>query len=158
MLSVVDEIACAKSRIVGLRMTFLTLRLMENWQHAFDDSETAAILLAIAAINGEKLLRAELEPQLQDLRNPMPLNRLTKCNINSIAQATRINRETTRRKVNAFIESGIVVRNADGSVNLRPGFTQGHQTIRIVRTQLETFNRVANELLRDGVLKTHAVG
>ena len=153
MLAIDDERASAKSCVVALRLTLLTLRLMENWQRHFRDPETAVLLLAIAAINGEKLLREDLEHNRQDLRNPMPVSRLTRCNINSIAEATGINRETARRKVNALADAGIVVRNADGSVNLRSGLSQQPELIQLVRMQLETLNRVSNELVRDGALK-----
>ena len=153
MLAIDDERASAKSRVVALRLTLMTLRLMENWQRHFRDPETAVLLLAIAAINGEKLLREDLEHDRQDLRNPMPVDRLTRCNINSIAVATGINRETARRKVNALADAGIVVRNDDGSVNLRSGLSQQPELIQLVRMQLETLNRVSNELVRDGALK-----
>ena len=103
-MAIDDERASAKSRVVALRLTLMTLRLMENWQRHFRDPETAVLSLAIAAINGEKLLREDLEHDRQDLRNPMPVDRLTRCNLNSIAVATGINRETARRKVNALAD------------------------------------------------------
>ena len=61
-LSVDDNVARAKSRIIALRILGLTLRLMENWRRPFSDPDNAMIMLAIAAIVGEKLTRASVDP------------------------------------------------------------------------------------------------
>jgi DNA-binding transcriptional ArsR family regulator len=153
MLSVDDASARSKSRLVALRISILTLRLMENWRRPFKDYDSAMILLAIGAIGGEKLTRSALEQELQDLARPMPRDRLTPCNINSIAAATGLNRETTRRKVNKLIAAGLVDRAEDGSITFSAGFSQREEPSAIVRTQLETLNRITNELVRDGALK-----
>lgn len=152
VLKIDQKRASAKSRLVALRIANLTLRLMENWRQ-FGDYEAAIIILAIAVINGEKLTRTPLESELQDLRTPVPRERLTRCNISSIAVATGLNRETTRRKVNKLVSVGLLVRNEDGSVNLAGGFSQAKTTIELVHTQLETLTRITNDLLRDGSLR-----
>jgi len=153
MLSVDDKSASEKSRLVALRVSILSLRLMENWRRPFTDYDSAMILLAIAAIGGEKLTRTRLERELQNLAEPIPPARLTPCNISSIAAATGINRETTRRKVNRLSAAGLVVRAKDGSITFSPGFSQREEPYAIVRAQLETLTRTTNELLRDGVLR-----
>lgn len=150
---VVDEKqAAAKSRLVGIRMTLLTLRLIENWRRYVRDYDSVMILLAIAAVNGEKLTRTALEPELQDLRCPMPPERLSACNLSSIAAATGLNRETTRRKVNKLASAGLLVRREDGSIGFSEGFTQGAKTLELVSAQLEVLSRTANDLVRDGSL------
>ena len=152
MLSIDDTAADEKSRLLTLRIASLTLRLMENWRRPFKDGDSVMILLAMAAISGEKLTRGRLEQEYQDLAKPIPPNRLTSCNLNSIAAATGLNRETTRRKVNKLAEAGLVVRADDGTVSLSPGFSQRQEPLAIVRAQLETLMRTTNELFRDGVL------
>jgi hypothetical protein len=153
MLSVDDTSARNKSRLVALRISILTLRLMENWRRPFKDYDSAMILLGIAAISGEKLTRSPLEHELQDLAKPIPADRLTPCNINSIAAATGLNRETTRRKINKLIAAGLVARAEDGSISFSAGFSQRDEPGAIVRTQLETLTRITNELVRDGALR-----
>ena len=153
MAVIVDETqAQAKSRLVGIRLTLLTLRLIENWRRYVRDYDSAMIALAVVAINSEKLTRTTLEPELEDLRLPMPAELLTDCNISSIASATGLNRETTRRKVNKMTSAGVLVRRDDGSIALSDGFTQGKRTLEVVRDQLETLNRTLNDLIRDGSL------
>ena len=110
MLTVDEATASQKSRLVALRIAGLTLRMMENLRQPFKDYESGMILIAIAAILGEKLTRTSLEPELQDLARPIPTALLTTCNINSIAAATGINRETARRKVNKLIAAGLLER------------------------------------------------
>ena len=144
--------ASDKSRLVALRVAMLSLRLMENWRRPFKDYDSGMILLAIAVIVGEKLTRTTLERELLDLAQPIPHERLTKCNINSIAAATGINRETARRKVKRLMAAGLVDRADDGSISFSPGFSQRKEPGAIVRSQLEIVTRIINELVRDGVL------
>ena len=71
----------------------------------------------------ERLLRTELGPEYESLDKPMPMTDLSRCNINSIASATGLNRETARRKVNQLVESGLLVKDGR-AISLAPGFTQ----------------------------------
>ena len=137
----------AKSRLIGIRLAMLTLRLRDNWIRLFGDHEVALIALAIVVITSERLTRAELDAQLQSLAVPLPPDGLAMCNLSSIASATGLNRETTRRKVDQLIRSGLVVR--DGSaVRLTPGFTQQSLASEVVKTQLDELRRAVNDLLR----------
>ena len=153
MLAVDDIASAEKSRLLTLRIASLTLRLMEKWRQPFKDVDSIMIILAMAAIAGEKLTRTHLEKEYQDIARPIPRDRLTPCNLNSIAAATGLNRETARRKVNKLVAAGIVVKEADGTFSLSPGFAQREEPLALVRAQLETLRRTTNELLRDGVLQ-----
>lgn len=157
-LAVDDHHAEAKSRLVGIRLTLLTLRLMNNWRRQVSDFESALILLAITAINSEKLTRATLEAELEDLRRPYPRDQLSACNISSIAMATGLNRETTRRRVNKLVQAGLLERGDDGSVAYREGVLQDPEIVELVRLQLETLTRTANDLIRDGSVKVQRDG
>ena len=140
----------SKSRLVGIRLATLTLRLRGSWSRLFGDADTAAIALAIVAIVSERLLREQLDPKLQSLRVPLPNDSLGTCNISSIASATGLNRETARRKINQLVRDGMVVR--DGAViRLAPGFTQQQAVIDMIKIQLRELRRTANDLLREGV-------
>lgn len=143
--------SASKSRLVGIRLSMLTLRLMENWRRVFKDNESAIIALAIVAIVSEKLMRVELSREQESLAKPMPLESLARCNISSIAAATGLNRETTRRKINQLVEAGIVVREG-GSVSLTPGSTQQQLSMEVVQSQLEELRRAANDLIRAGAM------
>ncbi len=97
------QTAEAKSRIIGIQLALLTLRLRNNWSEWFGDPDTAAIVLAVVAIKSERLVRSELDTDLETLAMPMPPVALASCNISSIAAATGLNRETTRRKVENLV-------------------------------------------------------
>ena len=71
------EKAATKSRLVGIRLAVLTLRLRENWQRLFGDKHSMLIGLAIVAIVSERLLRTELDPEYESLDRPMPLSELS---------------------------------------------------------------------------------
>ena len=69
-----------------------------------------------------------------------------------IAAATGINRETARRKVNKLIAAGLLERAEGGSIRFSPGFSQRQEPSAMTRAQLDALVRIANELMRDGVL------
>jgi len=116
----------------------------------FGDADTAAIALAIASINAEQLLREKLPAELENLSVPLPDKLYRRCNINSIAVACGLNRETARRKILKLEQSGLLVR--DGSeIRLSPGFTQRKEVREMVRLQLDELRKTADALLRDGV-------
>lgn len=144
----------AQSRLSAMRLVSLTLRLMERWRGLVDDNDCAMILMAVALINTESLTRTKLfEHGIADIKNGVPPNLLRRCNISSVALATGLNRETTRRKVAHLVERGFLAKAADGHVYLEPELGIREVMAQTVRSQLETFARTANELLRDGTLK-----
>jgi hypothetical protein len=142
-----------KSRIVALRLVLLTLRCMENWKHDVDDYDRAMILVAVAAITAERLLKTDHFETHAALNEPLPPGLMAKCNVSSIASATGLNRETTRRKVDSLIEKGLLVRLDMGMITFAPGVVQEQSTQALVRRQLEDVIRTANDLVRDGVLE-----
>lgn len=145
------ENATSKSRLVGIRLAALSLRLRENWARLFGDADTAAIALAIVVIISERLMRVELDAELESLSVPMPTEALARCNISSIAAATGFNRETTRRKVDQLVKAGMVIKERS-IIRLAPGFTQQEIAIEVVKAQLDEVRRAANDLLRLGVI------
>lgn len=142
-----------KSRIAGLRLVLLTLRLMENWKHDVDDYDRAMILVAVAAITAERLLRAESASSHAAMSDPLPAGMIARCNVSSIASATGLNRETTRRKVGSLIALNLLMRLDNGAITFAPGVIQDGSTHALVRRQLEDLARTCNDLMRDGILE-----
>ena len=145
-----DKVA-PRNRLVGIRLAVLTLRMRENWRRLFGDDDADVIALAIVATVSERLLRSDVDPELQSLQKPMPLKELSSCNINSIAAATGLNRETVRRKVKQLVEQGLLVRER-GAVGLAPGFTQQELAFEVVKSQLDELRRAMNDLIRVGAV------
>ena len=153
-LIVDDRRADAYSRLIGIRLTMLTLRCMENWRAGIDDCEKALILVAVMAISGERFTRGEeLGEELKTLRNPVPPERLPPCNISSIAAAAGLNRETARRKVNELADAGILDRKPGGMISFSPGVLERDATSQLMRRQLEAVVRVMNDLIREGPVR-----
>jgi len=145
------ENVTAKSRLVGIRLAVLTLRMRETWRHLFGDDDAALIALATVATNSDRMLRAALDPDLESLENALSIDDLSRCNVNSIVAATGLNRETARRKVVRLIEEGLLVRE-QGRLRLAPGFTQQRVTLETVRTQLDQLRRAVEDLIRLGAI------
>jgi len=131
---------------------------MENWRSvqiastgSVLDYESLMILMAIIVIGGERILRAELEPELQSLEHLMPQEMVGKANLSSIAAATGINRETVRRKVNNLQKAGWLIRDKEG-IRTVPGVIPYQDLRNIIGAQLDALVRTVNQLTRLGVL------
>ena len=142
----------ANSRLTAIRLALLTSRAMENWREGVGDNASAMILLAVVAITGERLTRTELPEPLRSVATALPPGVAADCHVSSIAAATGLNRETTRRKVGALIERGFLGRCARGEICFPAERQQDPATLDFVRRQLEAVVRFANEAVRDGVL------
>ena len=149
----IDEAAFEENgRLAGIAIASYTLRAMERWRARLTDYDCVMIMVAVMAISAERLLRAGLPPGLRSLDIPVDPAMLSKVNISSIAHATGLNRETTRRKVNDLIEQDLLARFEDGSVGFRPGLVQEDRIREQIRGQLGEIANVANQLMKLGVL------
>jgi hypothetical protein len=154
-VSVNEERAAANSRLTAIRLTLLTMRCMERWRRGVSDFDKAMILVSVVAITAERFTRAGLDEELKALDRPLPLDTLAPCNVSSIAAATGLNRETTRRKVKALVDEGYLVRSEQGVISFTPGYFQQDSIQALVRSQLDSLVRTANDLVRDGTLDLH---
>jgi hypothetical protein len=151
-LAIDEERAAANSRVTAIRAAIMMTRSMEVWRRERLDPQNVLIILAVISITSEKLTRADLDPQYHALEVYLPLEQLQSCNIASIAAATGLNRETVRRRVQALIGTGSLIRTEAGDIALPPDKVHEPSAIQLVRRQLEALVRFANESLRDGVI------
>ena len=151
-LTIDQDRADATSRITAIRAAVMMTRSMEIWRRERLDPQTVLIILAVISITSEKLMRAGLDPQYHALDVYLPLEQLQACNVASIAAATGLNRETVRRRVQALIDRGSLIRTESGDIALPPDKVQERSALDLVRRQLEALVRFANDSLRDGVL------
>jgi hypothetical protein len=147
-----DAEADANSRLTAIRLALLVSRCMQIWSAGQRDPETVLILIAVISITSEKFTRAGLDPELRALHAYLPLEQLQGCNVASIAAATGLNRETTRRRVDRLLEGGMLIRTASGELALPPERVHQPAALELVRKQLDAIVRFTNELVRDGVL------
>ena len=117
------------------------------------DTASALVVLATASITMEKFTRVDFERELRDIRRTMPPEKLTMCNVASIAAATGMNRETARRKVSALVAAGILLKGDVGALRVSPDYTRMVPTDEMLRSQLETLVFSTNDLLREEILE-----
>lgn len=154
MQVMIDENAAGQnSRLTGIRLAILTARCVEIWRRDFHDVQNAMIIVAVIAITSEKLTRVELPDSQRALENYLPLEKLQKCNVSSIAAATGLNRETARRRVQSLVEAGSLIRIAAGEIALPPEKVQQAGSLALVRKHLEAVMRFVNDCLKDGVFR-----
>ena len=160
MDSALTQLCVARARLksntrpVGLRFALITLRLLEHWRSHLDlDTDSVLIVLATLAITMEKFTRGELEAELRDVNTTIPPGYLSRCNVSSIAAATGMNRETTRRKVGDLVEAAILVRDTRGWLRVSPEYTRAVPTDRLICSHLESLVHATNELLRLGAVE-----
>ena len=144
----------SRARPGAISLALYTLRAMEMWKRHLPDYDSAMIMVAVVAISAEKLLRCDLPEEYGPLTEAIDLAMLQKCNIASIAHATGLNRETTRRKVNGLVRSNLLQRLDDGTVFFRQGLTQEPRVRELVRRQLIEVAALSDRLVRLGVLET----
>ena len=142
----------AKGRPAAITLALYTLRAMEAWRRHVHSYDCAMIMIAVIAITAERLLRTEMEPDQARLDRPIDPALLQKCNIASIAHATGLNRESTRRKVNDLIRRGQLARLDDGTILFPEGLTQQAAVRDLIRRQVIDFAATTNRLLKIGVL------
>jgi DNA-binding IclR family transcriptional regulator len=109
------------------------------------------IVMAIIVIGAERVLRADLESDLQTLAQQLPASKVGKVNLSSIAAATAINRETVRRKVNKLQKAGWIRRDKDG-IRTVQGVMPLDVLLNIIGAQLDALARTVNQLAKLGVL------
>ena len=154
MALVIDsQAADATSRLIGIRLTILTTRMMELWRRGTRDVDTAMIMVAVAAITAERFTRGGLSDDQKTLDWAMPLEKLAPCNVSSISAATGLNRETARRRVNKLVKSGDLIRSENGEIAFPLGRMQDPATAALVRKQLEAVVRFVNEAMKDGSVR-----
>jgi hypothetical protein len=147
-----------KNRLIATRLALLTLRYMENWSRVAEDYDEAMIAVAVAAITTERLTRIKLSDEQMDLDYPLPRELYGRCSVQAVAQATGLNRETARRKINNLVERGLLEKSGPRSIMFREGFPQEQIVAELIDDQLEAFRRTAEALVRDGVLDGPARG
>ena len=140
-------------RLVGIQLSHYTLRCVAIWRQYVADYDEAMIVVAITSITADRLTRAELDPAVKDLSQPLPRDLLSRCNLASIAAATGLNRETARRKVAALIHKSILERDDRGNINFAQGLIQERRIATLIHEQLEAARRFLEEQLRLGVLE-----
>lgn len=143
----------ANSRLTAIRVTVLTARLMELWRRGTRETDTAMILVAVAAITTERMTRQPLTPEQRRLENEVPAEMIGTCNVSSIAAATGLNRETARRRVKALVDEGMLIRSDKGEIYFPDGFLQRPEALQLIRRLLETVVRFVNDQEKDGVLR-----
>ena len=139
-------------RVAGIAIAAYTMRAMERWRATLTDYDCVMIMVSVIAISAERLLRAGIPEEYRSLSAPIDPAMLSKVNISSIAHATGLNRETTRRKVNDLVEDELLTRFEDGSVGFRPGLVQEDRIRSQVRGQIGEIAAIVNQLVKIGVL------
>jgi hypothetical protein len=144
----------ANNRVAGIRLGALFLRQRGAWAGLFGGDDAAAIMIAIAVIRSERILRDRSNTGTRTFSHPVADEELGPINISSIATATGMNRETARRKVRELVQAGKLVAD-EGGLSFAPGLTQEPAFAHAILDMVETLRSAANDLLRLGIL--HAV-
>lgn len=154
MVHLVTDIAQfdANDRIAGIRLGALFLRQRTTWAALFGSDDAAAIMIAVAVIRSERLLRDPSNSGAKTFAEPIGERELGPSNISSIATAAGMNRETARRKVKELVEAGKLVAD-EGGVRFGRGFTQEPRFAEGVGIVLENLRHATNDLLRLGILQ-----
>lgn len=98
-----------------------------------NDLDMAVVSDAIAVATIEPLMRGtDLPDDLLSLRTTIGMEKQRGVNALSIAQATGVARETTRRKIKELVERGVVAETSEGEYVIKPGFAQQEHVLELL--------------------------
>lgn len=132
---------------------FTTLhRVFSTYRRTVGALDEVLIQLAVVVIIAEHLARDGLEEELFDLKRQLPRDRLHFCNVSSLAAASGLPVETTRRKTLDLVVQGRLQRDASGDVQFAPGILQQPKFNQLVLDHVVQLTGLANRLLQLGTL------
>ncbi|MBX9796692.1 hypothetical protein [Sphingomonas sp.] len=114
------------------------------------------ICLTVAVANVQKLMRERTLPPEYGGKDRLPDDLVVPISRNAIASATGLPRETVRRQVEKLIGRGVLVEDPRGGVRTVPDTINQLGLASVLEPMLTEFSRVAEALLRLGVIELHA--
>jgi hypothetical protein len=115
-----------KSRLFVYHFFTFLMRIERLRRELYDnDLDMAVVSDAISIATIEPMMRGpDVREEFLSLRTVIGMENQRGVNALSIAQATGIARETTRRKIKKLIKEGVVAETRDGHYVIKPGFAQ----------------------------------
>lgn len=148
-----DDRADAQLRKIGLQLAISGLRIVEEYRRVYgEDNDRVMIILAVVASTLERALRNDETGEIADLRQIVPDELMSPCNVASISIATGLPRETARRKVNALIAEDILKRDRRGVITFVNGIGQNPVIYRMLRRQAGEIARLASVFSEAGIM------
>lgn len=129
-------------------------RSLVAFRNVSGTTDHVLVLLGVIAITSQHLTRGELPDGLEDLREPIPRDKLGVTNVSSIAVAAGLPLETTRRKTAELIAKGSLVRDDAGNIQFTPGVLQQSFVYDMITRNAAEAVALANRLWLMGVLTT----
>lgn len=133
-------------------------RVLAAYRRVAGTIDDVLIQLAVVVITSQHLARDELEQELFDLRRVIPPDRLGVCNVSSVAAASGLPLETTRRKTLAMVEQGTLRRDASGDLQFASGALQRPEVYDLILEHTTDMTALANRLLQLGTLVPITIG
>ena len=153
-----DEVPPAAAWPLALDLGATMHRALSGYRRVVGTIDDVLIQLAVVVITSQHLTRDELEDELFDLRRVIPADRLGVCNVSSVAAASGLPLETTRRKTLAMVEQGTLRRDASGDLQFASGALQRPEIYDLILEQTTDVTALANRLVQLGTLVPVANG
>ncbi len=148
-----DSRADMQLRKIGLQLAISGLRIVEEYRRVYgEDNDRVMIILAVVASTLERAIRNDETGEIADLRQTLPDELMSPCNVASISIATGLPRETARRKVNALIGEGILKRDRRGVLTFVNGIGQKPVVYQMLRKQAGEIARLATVFSEAGIM------
>jgi hypothetical protein len=157
-LQPIGELSPAAAWSLAMELGATMHRVLSAYRRVAGTIDDVLIQLAVVVITSQHLVRDELEDELSDLRQVIPAHRLGVCNVSSVAAASGLPLETTRRKTLAMVEQGTLRRDASGDLQFATGALQRPEVYDLILEHTSDVTALANRLLRLGTLVPVAIG
>jgi hypothetical protein len=127
-------------------------RVFAAYRRVAGSIDYVLLVLAVLIITTQPLTHCGVEDEFLDIRRMLPRERLGVCNVSSLAAATGLPLETTRRKTLELVGRGTLQRDVRGNVQFTPGILQQPRIYDLVVEHASEVTALANRLLQLGAL------
>lgn len=143
------------TRVFVQLMGTLIHRLDVDRRQLYDnDLDMASVAGAVALESTDANLKlAEFRDKYRNLRTVIGMEGQRGVNALSIAQYTRIPRETVRRKLKRLVEKGAVTEKTRGAYVIKPGFPQQPENMAVIEGAMRYTLQFMNDCLALGLVR-----
>ena len=148
----------ADSRVFAYLLTTFLARADQLRRKQFDDDIDLAVIaeaVSIAAIDPQ-MRDPEFVREFRSIDTVVGVERQRGVNALSIAAATGIPRETTRRKIKRLLAMGVLAETGRGKYVLKPGYVQSPEMRAMFEELTRATIRFVNDCLDNRVLQVTA--
>ena len=154
MISFNSAATPARNRIFGFKFGDFFIEICRVLKKFADnDIDNALIIYVVANAAMQEVVESGLHTEELSDSDLVRLLSVRGVNISTVANTTRIDRATARRKLKKLEELGFLMRKEDGTFIIKPGFASNNADVdSLLEAQWAALRKLIKELIKYGVI------